>query len=105
MKRYETRTVLTGEGGLQECVDGEWCMWNDIKDSLIEWHKVEDGLPEYISEGGELFTGNAIVEGKDDENESAIAFYREDEGWLLPNGAHLWFKPIKWAYLPKSPKE
>jgi len=29
-----------------ETPGGTWVEYDDIKDSLIEWHKIEDGLPE-----------------------------------------------------------
>jgi len=47
IKRYN---VFGGEDGFDWDYEvdrnGSWCLYDDIKDSLIEWHKIEDGLPE-----------------------------------------------------------
>ena len=53
IKRYNInydREMIINE---DEDEDGRWCLYDDIKDSLIEWHKIKDKWlkPDDIDEG------------------------------------------------------
>jgi len=74
---------------------GKWCLYDDIKDSLIVWHDLR-------KDPKDLPPLQCYVFVSDGENSHVAA--------LLPEGWHFLgnvptFKIIEWAYIPKSPKE
>ena len=96
IKRYN---VFGGEDGFDWDYEvdrnGSWCLYDDIKDSLIEWHdlrKNPDDLPPlqcYV-----------FISGRKNRHVSVLL----PEGWHFLGNVPT-FKIIEWAYIPKPPRE
>ena len=79
-----------------EAPEGKWVEYDEAKDSLIVWHKVEDGDWPNIGEDIICDTGAETFEG-----------YLVDWGCGFYSYKHETesVDVIQWAYLPKPPKE
>ena len=93
IKRYWARMSSLFESKPQGLETVELIGADDIKDSFIVWHKVEDGLPR------DNIAVITIVKDRYDERGYHYEIWDRGQLGINPEIA------LYWAYLPKPPKE
>ena len=94
MKRYWVDIPNLTNSTMELYQPVEMVKYDDIKDSLIVWHKVEDELPD------EKYDGEIVVKWKLSP-ECGWHYDITGSGYIRAHPTVITY----WAYLPKPPKE